>query len=167
MLALVGAAVVGLLVGFCAVMVHREAWRPSGDLLPWGLVLGLGTTFACQRASALLTGAAGAFVFAGGWIALMFVVADGRPEGDFLLAQDFLVEAFFWGGRLVLLVGAVLAMLVSAGSRRGLPRVGGGAIGGREPGGDTGRELERAVGADARHPSAAARRPSSPLEGQR
>lgn len=83
-------AVVGAAVGVLSTVVSRLAWRPASYLtVPWGLVL-------ATLASAGFVVLAGrlarplAFLAAGGWVVGVALVVAGRPEGDFVLASDWL-----------------------------------------------------------------------------
>jgi hypothetical protein len=90
-----GAALLGACVDVLALAIHREVWRPGSLTLPWGLVLGLATSLACGAAAAMLVGRRlGGVSYALGWVAVLFVALQGRPEGDFVVAADPLGWAF-------------------------------------------------------------------------
>ena len=75
------ALVVGLLVCFASVVVHRSAF-------PLGLVLAFVTTYAVAWWLLRSAHPRTATTYVAGWLALLAVVLRGRPEGDFALAQD-------------------------------------------------------------------------------
>lgn len=88
--AAVGVAMLAAAVAVLAALVSRLAWRPTSVVtVPWGLLL-------AASASAGLVVMAGqlarplAFLAAGGWLVGVTVVLGGRPEGDYVLAQDWL-----------------------------------------------------------------------------
>ncbi|MGH3498885.1 MAG: DUF6113 family protein [Nocardioidaceae bacterium] len=100
---------VGVAAGVTGALVHREAWRDGGLTIPWGVVLALVTAFACVYAGGtLLGGLGGPFAVAGGWVVSVLYITNGRPEGDFLIAQDAFGNAFAWGG-VAVVGGAVIA----------------------------------------------------------
>lgn len=115
----VACAVLGAVLGLASLLVHREALRGGGVALPWGLLLGLGTTYAVITAlsttSAGVRGSAGCGV---GWFLLVLAAQRSRPEGDFLVAGDWLGTSFVLGGM------AVVAMaVVRNGTRPSRPQV--------------------------------------------
>jgi hypothetical protein len=90
-----GAALLGAGIDVLALAIHREVWRPGSLTLPWGLLLGLATSLACGVAAAILAGRRlGGMSFTVGWIAVLFLALQGRPEGDFVVAADPLGWAF-------------------------------------------------------------------------
>jgi hypothetical protein len=86
-------------VGLAAVAVHRT-------VLPLGLVLALGTTYAVAlwlRAGEPRTAAS----YAAGWLLVFVPVVLGRPEGDFVLASDPPGWALLAGALGLLVLGVV------------------------------------------------------------
>ena len=99
-------------VGVLSTVVSRLAWRPWAYLtVPWGLALG---TLASAGIVVLAGGIARplAFLAAAGWVAGVGLVVAGRPEGDFVLAQDWLGI-----GYLAVATAAVLGSALRRGSR--------------------------------------------------
>ena len=104
----VGAAL-GAVLAVLAVAVHRTGWRVGGVLVPWGLAIAVSTPVVCGVAAGMLIGKrAGRVAFGAGWLLVIVVAMLGRPEGDVVIAPDWLGWAF-----LVLGVGPV-AVLVGA-----------------------------------------------------
>lgn len=75
------ALVLGLLVSLASVAVHRSAF-------PLGLVLAVVTTYAVAWWLLRSAHPRTASTFVAGWLAVLAFVLLGRPEGDFVLAQD-------------------------------------------------------------------------------
>lgn len=107
--------VVGLLalgVSVLSALVSRFAWRPGPVTVPWGLVLAVAASLSVVLiARAFSRGMA--FVAAAGWILGTGIVLSGRPEGDYVFAQDALGIGY-------LLVGtvAVISAAAAGGPRR-------------------------------------------------
>lgn len=103
-------AFLGAVLGLASLLVHREALRVAGVPLPWGLLLGLATTYAVITALAAtpagLRGSAGCGI---GWFLLVLATQRSRPEGDFLVAGDWLGTSFVLGGMAVVAVAVVRA----------------------------------------------------------
>jgi Family of unknown function (DUF6113) len=106
----VGAGFVGAVVGVGGALVHRQAFRPAGVLLPWGLVLALATAFAVTVAAGRIARGPGAFGVAIGWAAILLWLQQVRPEGDYLFAADFLGNAYVFGGMLTVALAVVRGM---------------------------------------------------------
>ncbi len=114
-------AALGVVLGLASLMVHREALRVSGVPLPWGLLLGLGTTYSVVTGLSLTAaGVRGSAGCGAGWLLLVLAAQRTRPEGDFLVAGDGLGLGFVLGGMVV-----VAAAVVRSGTRRS-PAVRGG-----------------------------------------
>lgn len=78
---------VSAVVAVLAAIVSRMIWRNDVLSLPWGLVLAVAaSTLVVLAARTWLDGLA--FVAAGAWIVVTGLVLSGRPEGDYLFAQD-------------------------------------------------------------------------------
>lgn len=94
------AGVVGLVVALAAVAVHRSAF-------PLGLLLAVVTTYAVpwwlMRSRFPRTSVS----YVAGWLALFAVVVTGRPEGDFVIAQDLAGYTLMVAGLVLVLVGFV------------------------------------------------------------
>jgi hypothetical protein len=106
----VGAGLVGAAVGVAGALVHRQAFRPAGVLLPWGLVLALATAYAVTVAAGRVARGPGAFGVAIGWAAVLLWLQQVRPEGDYLFAADFLGNAYVFGGMLTVALAVVRGM---------------------------------------------------------
>jgi hypothetical protein len=104
------AGLVGVLVGLAGAVVHRQAYRPSDVLLPWGLVLTLVTMFAVTVMAGRLAQGVGAIGVAVGWAVTLLLLQLPRPEGDYLFASDFLGNAYVFGGMLTIIVAVVRGM---------------------------------------------------------
>ncbi len=104
----------GLSVGVAilSAVVSRLIWRPDVVSLPWGLVLGVAASASIVLVGRLLSRGLG-LAAAGGWIVGTGLVLAGRPEGDYLLAQDGLGLGY-------LLVS--VAVVISVASFGGPPR---------------------------------------------
>jgi hypothetical protein len=70
----------GAAVAIGALAVHRM-------LVPAGLVLALGTTFGTAWWLRATVGRA-AVLYVAGWLAVLVVAVVGRPEGDYVIAND-------------------------------------------------------------------------------
>ena len=107
-LALPACAALGAVVCLAGIIVHRYAVLPSGLVLPWGLVLGLATPYAVIRAvnvtPVALRGSVG---FGVGWLLFMLVAHRSRPEGDFLIAGDWIGTVFVLGGMAVVALAVI------------------------------------------------------------
>lgn len=106
----VGAGFVGVIIGVAGAIVHRDAFRPAGILLPWGLVLTLATAFSVTLAAARLAHMPGALGVPIGWVIALLWLQQGRPEGDAVFLSDFLGNAYVFGGMVVLAVAVVRGM---------------------------------------------------------
>jgi hypothetical protein len=99
--------VVGVLVALAAAVVHR-------GLFPVGLLLAVAATYAVPwwllRSRHPRTAAS----YVVGWLAMFAVVVTGRPEGDFVLAQDLRGIALMVAG-----IGLVVVGVVGLTGRRG------------------------------------------------
>ena len=83
----VGVGVVSAVVAVLSAIVSRMIWRNDVLSVPWGLLLGvMASTAVVVAARAYVEGLA--FVAAGAWIVFTGLVLAGRPEGDYLFAQD-------------------------------------------------------------------------------
>jgi hypothetical protein len=111
--AAVGVVVACVLVALLSGLVSRAAWRWSGHLVPWGLALAVAASAAAVVLARSLSRGMG-FVAAASWAGGLLLLLSGRPEGDYLVASDWLGNAF-----LFLATGAVL---VVAGWRSRAPR---------------------------------------------
>jgi hypothetical protein len=109
--ALVVVLVSGVVAALSA-LVSRMVWRPGPLALPWGLLLAVAASVAVVLLGRVLTRGLG-FVAAGSWIVTTGLVLGGRPEGDYVFAQDGL--GF---GYLVLSV----VLVISAAAAGGPPR---------------------------------------------
>lgn len=96
-----GALLLGVVVALCAVAVHRSTFLG----LPAGLVLAVLATVLTavhlRRGEAPRTAAA----FCLGWLAVLGLVLTGRPEGDFVLADDVRGYALMGVGLLLVVIG--------------------------------------------------------------
>jgi hypothetical protein len=86
--------VVGIVVGsvaavvaILAALVSRMIWRNDVVSVPWGLLLGAAASVAVVLAARVYVEGL-AFLAAGVWIVATALVLAGRPEGDYLFAQD-------------------------------------------------------------------------------
>ncbi len=104
-LAAVGFALAGAVAALAGLIVHRQALRVGGTPLPWGLGLGLATEYALLRAAAAGRGIPAALGCGGGWALVVLALQRTRPEGDFLVAADWLGYGFVFGGMLTVAVG--------------------------------------------------------------
>lgn len=100
-----GSAMLGLLAGITGSVLQASWW----SLLPWGVVLSLVLT-----AAVLLTagwwsaGRGGAVAAATGWLLATMAAGWRRPEGDWILVEEW--TAYVWqvgGATLILLLLAV------------------------------------------------------------
>jgi Family of unknown function (DUF6113) len=108
----VAAALVGVVVGLAAGVVHRQAVRPADVLLPWGLVLALVTMFAVTVVAGRIAQGPGAIGVAVGWAVTLLLLQQVRPEGDYVFASDFLGNAYVFGGMLTIVLAVVRGMTV-------------------------------------------------------
>lgn len=104
-------ALAGALVCVASLVAYRHLWRVGEVPLPWGLLLAVVATYFGVRAAALLDGtAAGALWCAVGWVVVLFYLFNGRTEGDYLLAADWLGYAMILGGLLAAGAGVLVSM---------------------------------------------------------
>jgi hypothetical protein len=98
-------------------VVHREAVFAGGiAVLPYGLLLALATTWWVGRAMRQVFGAAGGICVVLGWLTALSWLLLGRPEGDFVVANDMLGWGLLAGG--VIVLGLLVASSVArAGAR--------------------------------------------------
>jgi len=85
--------VVSIAVGTAAALVSRIEWRTDALVLPWGLVLAVaasGATVLLGRSVSRGTG----FLAAAGWVVGAAILVLGRPEGDYVIASDYLGYGF-------------------------------------------------------------------------
>ncbi len=71
----------GAAVALAALSVHRM-------LVPLGLLFAVGTTFAVAWWLLRSARPAAAAWYVAGWLAVLVVVVLGRPEGDYVIAND-------------------------------------------------------------------------------
>lgn len=74
-------------VAVLSALVSRMIWRPDLVAIPWGLGLAVAASVMVVLVSRML-GRRLAFVAAGTWIIATGLVLAGRPEGDYVFAQD-------------------------------------------------------------------------------
>jgi hypothetical protein len=112
-LAVVAVLVVALSIGVAALssVASRLVWRPDPVVVPWGMLLGVAASASIVWLARAVSRRMG-LVAAAGWIVGTGLVLGGRPEGDYLLAQDALGISY-------LLISAVVVISVAAG---GAPR---------------------------------------------
>lgn len=82
---MLGVAAIGVAV--LSAVVSRFIYRSDQVSVPWGLALGVAASASIVLIGRLLARGLG-FAAAGGWIIGTGLVLAGRPEGDYLLAQD-------------------------------------------------------------------------------
>ena len=95
-----GALAAGVLVALAAIVVHRS-------LFPLGLLLSAGASVALAVGLVRSPWPRSSASYALGWLVLFGVALAGRPEGDFVLAQDVAGYALMLIGLVVLAVGVV------------------------------------------------------------
>jgi hypothetical protein len=100
------ALLLGVLVSIASVAVHRSAF-------PLGLLLSVATTYAVPWWLLGSKHPRTAATYVAGWLLVFGVVIAGRPEGDFVLAQD--VKGL---GLMVAGIGLVVVAAVSLTRRR-------------------------------------------------
>jgi hypothetical protein len=84
-------------------VVHREAvFAGSVAVVPYGLALALATTWSVGWAMRQVFGAAGGVCVVVGWLLALAWLLLGRPEGDFVVANDWLGWGLLAGGVIVL-----------------------------------------------------------------
>ena len=106
-----------VIVGLAGAIVHRDAFRPAGVLLPWGLVLTLATAFATTLAAGRVGGTPGVLGVPIGWVVALLWLQQGRPEGDAVFVSDFLGNAYVFGGMVVLTIAVVRGITVPPSER--------------------------------------------------
>ena len=89
-----------MLVALAAVAVHR-------GLFPLGLLLAVVTTYAVAWWLLRSRHPRTASSFVMGWLAMFAVVVTGRPEGDYVLAQDLRGITLMVAGIGLVVVGVV------------------------------------------------------------
>lgn len=104
-------ALAGAVLCLASLLAYRHLWRVGELPLPWGLVLAVVATYLGVRAAALLDGTpAGATCCAVGWAAVLFYLFNGRSEGDYLLAADWLGYTMILAGLLAAGAGVLVSM---------------------------------------------------------
>jgi hypothetical protein len=106
-------ALAAFVVAVLAGLVSRAEWRWGGLVVPWGLTLGVAASASVVVIGRVDRRATG-FAAAAGWIVGLMVLLAGRPEGDYVVASDWLGVAF--------LVVATLVVAVTAGWKQRAPR---------------------------------------------
>jgi hypothetical protein len=112
--ALAGAVVVAatcLLVAVLSGWVSRAVWRWSGHLVPWGLALAVASSLSAVLLARRVSRVFG-FAAAAGWAGGLLFLLAGRPEGDYVVANDGLGNAFLFAA-----TGAVMLAAVWQGQR--------------------------------------------------
>ncbi len=94
------ALVVGALVALAALTVHR-------GLFPLGLLLAVATTYAVPWWLLRSPHPRTATTYVAGWLAVFAVAVTGRPEGDYVLAQDLRGITLMLAGIGLVVVGVV------------------------------------------------------------
>ena len=96
-------AVLGAVSCLAGAVVHREAvFAGSVAVVPYGLALALATTWSVGWAMRQVFGAAGGVCVVVGWLLALAWLLLGRPEGDFVVANDWLGWGLLAGGVIVL-----------------------------------------------------------------
>jgi hypothetical protein len=90
----------GAAVATAALAVHR-------DLPPWGLLLALGATYATAWWLLRSTRPVGGAMYVAGWLAVLAVALLGRPEGDYVIANDVRGWTMILGGLGLVVLGVV------------------------------------------------------------
>lgn len=108
-------AVAGLLLGaVVAVLVlltHRDAIDVAGARVPFGLVLAVLGSALPSMALRHLGGEWAVGAYGAGWILVVLLMVGGRPEGDYLIASDWIGWTFLVLSSLVVVVVTVRGML--------------------------------------------------------
>jgi len=100
---LVASVALGFATCLAAAVVHREAFFAGGiAVFPYGLLLALATTWSVGKAMRDVFGAAGGICVVVGWLTTLSWLLLGRPEGDFVVANDSLGWGLLAGGVIVL-----------------------------------------------------------------
>jgi Family of unknown function (DUF6113) len=94
------ALLLGALVALASVAVHRSAF-------PFGLLLAVVTTYAVPWWLLRSTRPRTAASYVAGWLVLFAGVVTGRPEGDFVMAQDVKGLTLMLAGLGLVVVGVV------------------------------------------------------------
>jgi hypothetical protein len=95
-----------LLVAVLSGWVSRAAWRWSGHLIPWGLALGLASSISAVLLARRVSRVLG-FAAAAGWAVGLLLLLAGRPEGDYVIANDGLGNAFLFATTGAVVLAAV------------------------------------------------------------
>jgi hypothetical protein len=95
-----------LLVAVLSGWVSRAAWRWSGHLVPWGLALGLASSVSAVLLARRVSRVLG-FAAAAGWAVGLLLLLAGRPEGDYVIANDGLGNAFLFATTGAVVLAAV------------------------------------------------------------
>jgi hypothetical protein len=103
----IGAGACGAVVAGFAALESRIAWRPGTLMLPWGGLLAVGASVAVVLVARTVGRGAG-LAAAAGWILGTGLILGGRPEGDYVFAQDTLGLGY-------LLICTVLVISAAAG----------------------------------------------------
>lgn len=110
-----GLAVLGATVALAGTLV-QAAWFPGG------LLLALAATAGLFYGGRLLTGTQiGALAPAVGWFITVLVLLGGRPEGDYVFADELGLTLFLLGGMVVAVICATLSRLSNSATDNGRP----------------------------------------------
>lgn len=96
----VATLLLGLVVGLAALVAHRTL-PPAGLLVSAAASIGAGAWLLTSRRPALSSS------YAAGWLAPVVLALLGRPEGDFVVAQDAQGLTLMGVGLVVLCLGVV------------------------------------------------------------
>jgi hypothetical protein len=79
--------IVAAAVAVLSALVSRMVWRPDSHAVPWGLALSVAASVAVVLLARVFSRGIG-LATAGVWIVATGLVLAGRPEGDYVFAQD-------------------------------------------------------------------------------
>jgi hypothetical protein len=79
--------IVAAAVAVLSALVSRMVWRPGSQAVPWGLALAVAASVSVVLLARVF-GRGFGLATAGVWIVATGLVLAGRPEGDYVFAQD-------------------------------------------------------------------------------
>ena len=108
----------GAAVAVLVLLTHRDAVEVLGVRVPAGLVLAVVASVLPSLALRILVGGAGVGGYGGGWALVVLLAIGGRPEGDYVVAGDWLGWTFLVLASFAVVVVTVRGTLPDRGRSR-------------------------------------------------
>ncbi len=111
-------ALLGAVVAVLVLLTHRDEIDVLGVRVPAGLVLAVVASAMPSLALRILAGSAAVAGYGAGWALVVLLAITGRPEGDYLVAGDWLGWTFLGLASLAVVVVTVRGTLPDTSRRR-------------------------------------------------